>query len=393
MKKLVIALAVIVVGIASYFLIFATEPLHSHAGEEIVYVCPMHPEETSTEPGRCPICGMFLVKSDEIEQGDKMGGHEEHEPEAAKKARSASEDGEILYTCPMHPTYITDRKGDCPICGMTLVKVGDEETGEEMPEGSFKIDSRKQQLLGISTAAVGFKHLTSTIRTVGRVDYDETRVATVSPRVHGWIEKIHVDYTGKAVRKGEPLLEIYSPELVSTQEEHLLALRNRDALSETAGIAVQSSANSLVEYSKNRLLRWGITEDQIAELEREGRPKETMALVSPIAGHVLKKNVDEGAHVKPGHELYVIADLSTIWVFADIYENELGGVYEGQIATVIPRGSPVTYLGAIEHIYPDTRTLPHHQLLLTQRTDISPHSTLLKRAGCTKPRYLRGKAQ
>jgi multidrug efflux pump subunit AcrA (membrane-fusion protein) len=351
LRKLIFQFAVIVIGLASYFLWAAEE--EAAIDSQAIYVCPMHPEETSTEEGRCSICGMYLVRSDKIERTGDIGGgrtHPEHtHDDPGVPEEHTGESDEILYTCPMHPTYITERPGDCPICGMTLVKVGEEETAENMPEGSFEISSGKQQLLGIETTQVQFRDHTWTIKAVGVVDYDETRVVSVTPRVHGWAETVHADYTGKHVRKGEPLIEIYSPELVSTQQEYLLAVKNRDSLS---GTAVQSSAESLVETTRKRLLLWGITEGQIENIEAEGSPRETMYLSSPMSGYVIEKNVDEGEHLKPGDELYIIADLSTVWVYADLYEYELAAVYNGQLVEVHPHGTPERYRGVVDHIYP-----------------------------------------
>jgi Cu(I)/Ag(I) efflux system membrane fusion protein len=168
---------------------------------------------------------------------------------------------------------------------------------------------------------------------VGKVDVDETRLAYVNTKITGWVRKLFIDYTGQPVEKGQPLLAIYSPDLVSAQEEYLLALRSRkEAPGEFRELA--ESQNSMLESSRRRLLLWDITPGQIEELEQTGKPQTEMTILAPISGIVLEKMVLDGAYIMPGMNLYKIADLSTVWIIADIYEYELPFVRVGEKARV-----------------------------------------------------------
>jgi len=172
------------------------------------------------------------------------------------------------------------------------------------------------------------------IRTVGIVAYDETKVASVYSKVDGWIEKLFVDYTGKLVRKGQPLFTLYSPDLVSTQEEYLLALQAKDSLGKSSVKEIRSGSASLLEASRRRLHLWDIADTEIQEIERTGQPKKSLTIFSPLNGFVVKKDAFQGMKVMPDKELYTIADLSTVWVNADIYEFELPHIRVGQAAKI-----------------------------------------------------------
>jgi len=227
---------------------------------------------------------------------------------------------------------------------------------------SLQLNLAKQQLLGIQTSNVEYRSLEKLIRTVGRIDYDERKISAISLKVGGWIGKLFVNYTGKFVRKGEPLFTIYSPDLVSTQEEYLLALRTREKIKHSSLEDAVKGAESLVESSRNRLLLWDITADQIIELAMSGKAKTYQTIYSPGTGFVIKNNVVEGMFVKPGMTLFRVADLSTVWIYADIYEYEMPFVKVGQVATItLPYNRRKTFKGRITYIYPylepDTRTV------------------------------------
>ncbi|MBI2349862.1 MAG: efflux RND transporter periplasmic adaptor subunit, partial [Deltaproteobacteria bacterium] len=192
----------------------------------------------------------------------------------------------------------------------------------------------KQQLVGIRTAAAELRPLTKKIRTVGIGAYDETKVAQVYTKEDGWIEKLFVNYTGKLVEKGQPLFTFYSPELVSTQEEYLLAVHAKKTLGSSSLQEIRSGSASLLEAAHRRLKLWDISEEQIEELRRRGEPTRTLTLFSPLTGFVIKKDAFQGMKVMPDKELYTIADLSTVWVNADIYEFELPNVRLGQRAAI-----------------------------------------------------------
>jgi Cu(I)/Ag(I) efflux system membrane fusion protein len=200
--------------------------------------------------------------------------------------------------------------------------------------GAVNVTPERQQLVGIRTAVAEVRPLVKKIRTVGIVTYDETRVAQVFSKVDGWIEKLFVNYTGKLVEKGQPLFTLYSPDLVSTQEEYLLALRAKQTLGSSSIKEISASSDSLLESAHRRLTLWDISEEQIKDLQKSGKTKTTLTFFSPISGFVLKKDAVQGMKVMPDKELYTITDLSTIWVNADIYEYELGAVRIGQKATI-----------------------------------------------------------
>ena len=206
--------------------------------------------------------------------------------------------------------------------------------GHGMTSGDINVPPNKQQLVGIRTAAAEVRPLVKKIRTVGIVTYDETRVAQVFSKVEGWVEKLFVNYTGKLVHKNQPLFTFYSPDLVSTQEEYLLALKAKQAFGSSSLKEISSGADSLLESTHRRLALWDISEDQIDELRKSGKANRSLTLFSPISGFVIKKNVLQGMRVMPDKELYTIADLSTVWVNADIYEFELSQIHLGQRASI-----------------------------------------------------------
>jgi Cu(I)/Ag(I) efflux system membrane fusion protein len=232
---------------------------------------------------------------------------------------------------------------------------------QEVASGAVQVSPERQQLIGVKIGAVEFKPLEKVIRTVGRVDYDEKRLVTISPKIGGWIEDLYVDFTGRFVQQGEPLLTIYSPELVSTQEEYLLALRAKKDLVKSPFSEVAGSGSSLAESARRRLKLWDITDDQVKTLEESGQPRKTLTLYSPFSGVVLEKVAYKGMNVMPGVALYKLADLSVVWVYADIYEYELPFIRLGQQATVQLSYLPgEAFTGKAIYIYPsldpNTRT-------------------------------------
>ena len=265
--------------------------------------------------------------------------HEERKAEAAKKA------GDLE----------TEMKG------LTMESIQKEGKVQEVAPGTVQITPERQQLIGVKYGNVEMKPLEKVIRTVGRVDYDEKRIVTVSPKIGGWIEDLYVDFTGRFVKKGEPLLTIYSPELVSTQEEYLIALRAKKDLAKSSFPEVAGSGESLAESAKRRLKLWDITDDQIKALEESGQVKKTLTLHSPFSGFVLEKAAYKGMNVMPGVALFKLADLSVVWLYADIYEYELPFIRLGQEASIQLSYIPAeTFRGKAIYIYPslnpETRT-------------------------------------
>jgi Cu(I)/Ag(I) efflux system membrane fusion protein len=225
--------------------------------------------------------------------------------------------------------------------------------GMAMDGPGITVDPARQQLIGMRLAEATVRPLEKTIRTVGRVEYDERKVKQVTTKTEGWIEHLHVDFTGKLVKRGDPLFTIYSPELVSTQEEYLLALEAKRRVGSSPFPDVAAAGGSLVEAARRRLLLWDISAEQIASLERTGQPTKTLTLRSPIDGFVIEKMAAEGMRVDRSMALYKIADLSTVWVHADLYEYELPVVREGQEATVRLSYYPgQRFQGQIIYVYP-----------------------------------------
>ena len=223
----------------------------------------------------------------------------------------------------------------------------------EMPPDAVMISPERQRLIGLRTARVERQSLDRTIRTVGIVEYDERRVAHIHTKVSGWIESLQVDFTGELVEEGQQLLEIYSPELLSTQEEYLLALRARESLGNSSFAVVRASSESLLEATRRRLQLWDIPDQQIMALEEMGEPFKTLPIYSPIRGFVIHKAAYEGQHVGPSTELYTIADLREVWITADIYEYELPLVEVGQRARVtLPYFPGESFEGRVDYIYP-----------------------------------------
>jgi Cu(I)/Ag(I) efflux system membrane fusion protein len=245
--------------------------------------------------------------------------------------------------------------------GLTMESIQKGGKMQEVAPGTVQISPERQQLIGVKIGVVEMKPLEKVIRTVGRVDYDEKRIVTVSIKIGGWIEDLYVDFTGRFVRQGEPLLTIYSPELVSTQEEYLIALRAKKDLIKSPFPEVAGSGNSLAESAKRRLKLWDISDDQIKTLEESGQAKKTLTLYSPFSGFVLEKSAYKGMNVMPGMALYKLADLSVVWLYADIYEYELPFIRLGQQASIQLSYIPgETFSGRAIYIYPslnpETRT-------------------------------------
>jgi membrane fusion protein, copper/silver efflux system len=226
-------------------------------------------------------------------------------------------------------------------------------------QAPIRLSPEQRQMIGITYGTVEQAALKKTIRAVGRVDFDERRLTDVTFKISGWVQDLFVDYTGKRVRKGEPLLTLYSPDLVTSQEEYLLALRTRDQLAHSTLPEAVNGSQGLVEAARRRLLLWDLTPQQIKTLEERGTPQTYLTLHAPISGTVVEKEVVKGMRVEPGMRLYRIADLSNVWLYAEIYEYEIPLVREGQEVTIALSYYPgETFSGKITYIYPylDTQT-------------------------------------
>ncbi len=281
-----------------------------------------------------------------------------------KDSSRGNQEAEVqFYSCGMHPNVIQEGPGNCPICGMNLTPMGIPTGGTEETFGStVKIDPTVEQNMGIRTAEVEKRDLTQTIRTIGRIDYNESKVAHVHTKFNGWIEKTHADITGQRVNKGQPLLDIYSPELVSAQEEYFDALKNVRSSGNDVSVGAANRSQTILGSTRRRLEYFDVSGDQIDDLERTGNVRKTLTVRSPFEGIVIEKHALDGMEVKPGMMIYTIADLSEIWVYADIYEFESPWVKEGLTANMTLSYDPgKRYRGKVQYIYPyleeETRTI------------------------------------
>ena len=263
----------------------------------------------------------------------------------------------------MHPNYISDKPGNCPICGMKLVPFNKEVSpqptgntaegrGNDGGDAGVKIDPTTVQNMGVTTALVEERILAKEIRTSAMIENNETSVYIVNTKIMGYIEKLYVDFTGQSVKKGQPLLSIYSPDLVSTQEEYLQARGYAQGLSGGSQVA-QAGAQDLVESAKRRLRNWDISEAQIDSLAQRGIPQKSMVIYASSSGVVLEKMVIAGQNVTPGMPLYKIADLSKVWAMANIYQEDIAYVKVGMNAEVELSSIPgKLFKGKVQFISP-----------------------------------------
>jgi len=257
----------------------------------------------------------------------------------------------LYWKAPMDPTYVREAPGKSPM-GMDLVPVCPDEAAAAAG-GGIRIAPALIQSMGVRTARVERRDLARTIRAVGRVDYDERRVAHVHTKIQGWVEKLYVDYEGQMVERGEPLLEIYSPELVATQEELLVAARYRDETAKSPFADVRESGARLFEATRRRLELWDIPDRDVDRLLETQTIRKNLTLYSPAKGVVTHLMVREGMEVGSNQNLYTIADLSHVWVYADVYEYELPWVAVGQKSVVELSYLPGNeFEGAVTYVYP-----------------------------------------
>jgi membrane fusion protein, copper/silver efflux system len=283
-------------------------------------------------------------------------------PQAAKSARKI-----LYYVDAMHPWYKSDKPGIAPDCGMKLVPVYEGEqpgvaAAKSLPAGAVQVTPDRQQLIGVEYGTAEYRDSAQTIRASARVTLDETRIAKVQPKLEGWISHVAVDFTGKYVSKGQPLLSIYSPEALATQQEYLLALRAQQIMHNNAMHEMGASTENLLTAARRRLELWDISDAQIETIRKTGEPLKDLTLYSPISGFVTERNAFPQQHITPDTMLYTVADLSTVWVIADVFEYEAANVRIGQSASMTLTYLPGrTFHGIVSYVLPQvdpvTRTL------------------------------------
>lgn len=341
------------------------------------YYCPMHPQIVQDGPGACPICGMSLVpKGGGNSVSPKPG---DGAPKPAEHAGHRHEPADPYY-CPMHPEETgTGPDARCPICEMRLEKRAETERKESKPTSKasptassapvarpvpaegvpglvpVELGLDRTQLIGVRTATATEEDLVAELRTVGFVAADESRIARVHTRFSGWVDRLPASTTGQKVSQGEVLASIYNPDLLPAQQEFLTALRWK-------GESVLTGSASLEQDARGRLELLGMSAREIDQIAATGKPTRSIDVSAPIGGYVVRKAAVQGAYVQPGTELFEIADLSRVWVLADIHEYEIARVKTGQAARVelsSAPGAPVS--GKVFFIYPaldsDSRTL------------------------------------
>ncbi len=270
---------------------------------------------------------------------------------------------DVEFYCPMHPNIIRAEPGSCPICGMPLAKRA-KSAAAELPVGVLarqNLTPQKVQIGRIATSPVEYRLLSREVRTVGIVEYDETRRKFIAARIKGRVDRLFVNYVGQHVEQGDPLVWIYSPELLTAQQE-LLSAAARMKDSPSADRFAASTNESLLEAAKQKLLLWGITAEQIDEILKRGTVETHLTVYSPIAGFVTEKSVLEGHYVDEGGDLYTVADLSRVWMQAKIFEDESGGIHVGAAVEVTSTAYPnEVFAGRITFIAyqvdPATRTV------------------------------------
>ena len=286
---------------------------------------------------------------------------------------SAAAERKVLYWVdPMHPAYKSDKPGIAPDCGMALEPVYEDAapgspaaptlTPEGLPDGAIRIAPERQQLIGVKYATAAWDDSGRSLRTVGTVTFDERRVAHVHTRIDGWIEEVFVDFTGDLVKAGQPMLTVYSPEMLASQQELLLAARARKVMADNPLATASEHGESLFEAAKRRLELFDLSGDQIDQVLRTGQPIRSVTLKAPMSGFILERNAFPNQRVGPDADLYTIADFSRVWIMADVFESDIASIRVGSRAYLMfpyegttPVGATVTYIQP--QVDPVTRTI------------------------------------
>jgi Cu(I)/Ag(I) efflux system membrane fusion protein len=324
------------------------------------------------------IVGLLIVAGLAAGGGYWFGTQKVGAGETAPVGESAASGKKLIYyrnPMGLPDTSPTPKKDSM---GMDYIPVYEGEDEDDGDAGSVKIGTAKVQKLGVRTEAAAWRDLARPLRAVGRVEVDERRVFAVAPKFEGWIERLHVNTTGQPVARGQALFEVYSPELVSAQREYQVAARGIEQLaSANATGEAQSGMRGVAESALARLRNWDISAAQIEQLKAGGEPRRTLTYRSPVAGVILEKKALQGMRFMPGETLYQIADVSSVWLLADVFERDIGAVKVGQAAEVSIDAFPgKTFIGKVSYLYPtlnaQTRTVPVRIELPNPRGELRP---------------------
>lgn len=355
-NKIIIYLVfLVVIAIPLYlFIIPKNDKSQSQVEDKQLYTCGMHPQIISDEPGNCPICEMKLVP-------------------VKKQNQSTGERKILFYRHPMNPDVISAVPNKDEM-GMDFVPVYEDEVSESI---IVSIDPDIQQKMNIKTTKVELKELSSKIVTNGILKTDETKEFIVTTRLDGWVEKLYVNYIGQFIPKGAMLMDIYSPELISAQQELITALSYQKAINHSSIKSIKESGNELVRNAIKKLELLEVPESEIQRLIETKELKTTITLYAKRSGTVLEKNVIEGEKIMAGMPLLKIADLSNLWLIADVYEYELSKISIGSKAYITFKFLPgKVYEGKVSFIYP---TLDEKTRIVKVRID-APNRGELKPA-------------
>ena len=302
-----------------------------------LWTCGMHPQVIQDEPGTCPICQMELTPLKASASASP--------PPAERKIKH--------WEAPMDPTFISDRPGKSPM-GMDLVPVYEDESGP-VPPGTVEIDPVFVQNMGVQSEPVQRIDIPFTIRTVGSFTYNDQQMSWLTTKYSGWIEKVYVNYVGETVRQGQKLFEIYSPELVTTQKEYLQAMDYSERMSTSGYPDIEKRARSLIASARERLALWDVSTEELRELEKTRQVRRTLAVTAASGGMVVEKmsQAMAGMFVRPGMNLYQLVNLSTIWLEAEIFEDQVSRIKAGQHARVeLPYQAGRQMAATVRYIHP-----------------------------------------
>jgi membrane fusion protein, copper/silver efflux system len=311
------------------------------------WVDPMHPAYKSDKSGIAPDCGM------QLEPVYADGGGQASAPAGERKA--------LYYRDPQSHNFHSPNPGLNPETGNTLEPVYADDIAA-MPDGTIQVSAEKQQLIGVKFGVAGYDGGSRTIRAAGRVAVDETRIGHVHTKVDGWVERVFADYTGQLVQKGEPLLTVYSPDMLASQRELLLAEKAKATMRTSTLPAAFDQSESLLQAARRRLELWDMSEAQIDQVLRTGEPLKNITVYAPMSGYVMDRKAFPQQRVTSETDLYTIVDLSRVWIVADVFEYEAPNVRVGQLARVTLESLPGRTLNArVDFIQPQidpaTRTL------------------------------------